>query len=117
MPGSVRVTRVLQTGGFDYWESGMDLHLGDDMYDSFVAYQNRMRIQFDQMAENYGFTVIDACRSIDAVFGDLKGQMGDLLYTASPAATDAAERLKQSRPEAAAQDLGGGDRLAKQYAS
>jgi dTMP kinase len=25
------VTRVLQEGGFDYWESGMDLHLGDDI--------------------------------------------------------------------------------------
>ena len=24
------VTRVLQEGGFDYWESGMDLRLGDD---------------------------------------------------------------------------------------
>ena len=31
------VTRVVQTAGFNYWESGMDLHLGEDMYDSFVA--------------------------------------------------------------------------------
>lgn len=30
------VTRVLQKGRFDYWESGMDLRLGDDMYESFV---------------------------------------------------------------------------------
>ena len=26
------VTRVLQSTGFDYWESGMDLHMGEDMY-------------------------------------------------------------------------------------
>ena len=30
------VTRVLQKGRFDYWESGMNLRLGDDMYESFV---------------------------------------------------------------------------------
>jgi len=69
------VTRVLQEGGFDYWESGMDLHLGDDMYDSFVEYQNRIGGQFDKMVEDYGFKVIDASRSIDEVFSDLKGQI------------------------------------------
>src|SRR5438046_7067495 len=25
------ITRVIQTSGFNYWESGMDLHLGEDM--------------------------------------------------------------------------------------
>ncbi|HEX2260262.1 MAG TPA: thymidylate kinase, partial [Candidatus Binatia bacterium] len=30
------VTRVLQSTGFDYWESGMDMHMGEDMYESFV---------------------------------------------------------------------------------
>jgi len=89
------VTRVLQAGGFDYWESGMDLHLGDDMYDSFVAYQNRMRIQFDHMVDDYGFTLIDARRSIDAVFADLKEQMSALLYAPSAATGDATGR---SRP-------------------
>src|ERR1041384_6077475 len=45
------VTRVVQTNGFNYWESGMDLRLGEDMYDSFVAYQTRVMAQFDSMAE------------------------------------------------------------------
>jgi len=73
------VTRVLQEGGFDYWESGMDLHLGDDMYDSFVAYQNRMRGEFGKMVEDFGFRVIDASRSIDEVFADLKEQVTETL--------------------------------------
>src|SRR5262249_3309261 len=31
--------RVLASGsGFDYWESGMDLGIGNDYYDSFIAY-------------------------------------------------------------------------------
>jgi dTMP kinase len=66
------VTRVLQSTGFDYWESGMDLHLGDDMYDSFVAYQTRLLGEFDKMVETHGFNVIDASRPIEEVFEDLR---------------------------------------------
>jgi dTMP kinase len=108
------VTRVLQEGGFDYWESGMDLRLGDDMYDSFIAYQNRMMMQFDKMVDNYGFTVIDGRRSIDAVFADLKGQMSELLHARSAAAADPAGLLKQSRHEAAAQEIAGAEKLPEQ---
>lgn len=108
------VTRVLRDGGFDYWESGMDLHLGDDMYDSFIAYQNRMRMQFDEMVDSYGFTVIDARRSIEAVFADLKVQMSELLYAPSAAAGDPAGLLQQSRREAATQDFGRAEKLPKQ---
>lgn len=66
------VTRTIQTKGFDYWESGMDLHLGADRYDSFVEYQRRLLAQFDGMVEAYGFDVVDASGSIEEVFNDLK---------------------------------------------
>ena len=88
------VTRVLQEDGFDYWEPGMDLHLGDDMYESFVEYQNRIMAQYDQMVEDYGFTVIDASRPIDAVFTNLKGEMSDVLKTGHPASAELIGRLK-----------------------
>src|SRR5256886_13007447 len=38
------ITRVIQHSGFNYWESGMDLHLGEDMHDSFIEYQTRMLV-------------------------------------------------------------------------
>ncbi len=91
------VTRVLQKDGFDYWESGMDLHLGDDMYESFVEYQKRITAQFDKMVEDYAFTVIDASRPIDAVFADLKGQVSDVLSHARPLSREPMSRLKQSQ--------------------
>ena len=31
----------------NYWESGMDMNYGDDLYDSFVAYQRELIEQFD----------------------------------------------------------------------
>jgi len=66
------VTRVLQTTGFDYWESGMDLHMGEDMYDSFVRYQKWLLAEFDKMVDSYGFVVINAARGIEEVFEDLR---------------------------------------------
>ena len=72
------VTRALQSTGFDYWESGMDLHMGEDMYDSFVEYQNRLLTQFDKMMDGDGFEVIDASRSIEDVFEDLKNRVSRL---------------------------------------
>lgn len=91
------VTRVLQEGGFDYWESGMDLHLGDDMYESFVEYQKRIMAQFDQMVEGYGFKIIDASRSIEAVFADLKGQMSDVLNNGHAVPGESIGRLKPAQ--------------------
>ena len=66
------VTRVLQSTGFDYWEAGMDLHMGEDMYDSFVRYQRWLLAEFDKMVDVYGFEVIDASRTIEEVFEDLR---------------------------------------------
>lgn len=76
------ITRVIQSTGFDYWESGMDLHLGDDMYDSFTEYQTRLLREFDKMVETYGFEVVDASGSIEEVFDDLKERVSRQLNSA-----------------------------------
>jgi dTMP kinase len=62
----------LQSTGFDYWESGMDLHMGEDMYESFVRYQKWLLAEFDKMVETFGFTVIDASGSVEEVFENLR---------------------------------------------
>src|SRR6202171_2484324 len=36
------IRRVLGARGMDFWESGMDLKHGDDIYDSFRTYQSRL---------------------------------------------------------------------------
>src|SRR5215210_2242656 len=65
--------RLVMSGrGFDYWESGVDTHLGEDFYDSFVAYQTEMLGQFEQMTAEYGFHAIDASRPVQRVAADLR---------------------------------------------
>lgn len=73
------VKRILKERGFDYWESGMDVRFADNLYDSFCKYQEKLTEQFDQMADEYGFVVIDANRSIDEIFEDLKSRLQELI--------------------------------------
>jgi dTMP kinase len=46
----------------DYWESGMDLGLSRDLFDSFLQYQGRMRDTFRRLQKTYGFSIIDGER-------------------------------------------------------
>ena len=73
------VTRVLQSGGFDYWESGMDLRMGEDLYESFIRYQKWLLAEFDKMVEPYGFEIIDASSSVEEVFKDLRGRVDSVI--------------------------------------
>lgn len=65
--------------GFDYWESGMDMRLGEDLYESFVTYQGRILEQFDEMADTYHFQVINAARTIPQVYADLQRKITPML--------------------------------------
>ncbi len=73
------VKRVLRGRGFDYWESGMDVRFADNLYDSFVKYQNQLTRQFNRMSKEFGFVTIDANRSVQEIFEDLKSHTKKLL--------------------------------------
>lgn len=61
--------------GMDYWESGMDLKLGDDFYDSFVEYQRRLLQEFELMAREMNFYVVDASKSFEEINRELKSKI------------------------------------------
>jgi dTMP kinase len=69
---------VIGRGAFDYWESGMDCHFGDDMYESFVKYQTKLIRALDHMATRYGFIDIDATRPPEVIFQDLQARISSL---------------------------------------
>ncbi|RPH60739.1 MAG: dTMP kinase [Acidobacteria bacterium] len=73
------ITRVLASRGMDFWESGMDLKGGDDIYDSFRTYQNKLLREYNSMADEFHFRVIDARRSIDAIQEELRRQIQTFL--------------------------------------
>ena len=63
----------------DYWESGMDLGLSRDMFDSFLKYQMAMQTVFRQLQKTYGFTIVDGNRSVETITEALWGKIRALL--------------------------------------
>ena len=63
----------------DYWESGMDLGLSRDVFDSFVQYQTAMQTAFRRLQKTYGFTIINGNRSVDGITSELRKKIGAVL--------------------------------------
>jgi dTMP kinase len=73
------IRRVLADDRMNYWESGMDLNLGDDLYDSFRKYQTRVIREFDNLAKESGFITVDAHKRPHAIQAVLREHVGELL--------------------------------------
>lgn len=54
------IRRVIPRGVVDYFESGMDLALGDDPYDSFKKYQTLLIKEYNTLADEFGFKSVSA---------------------------------------------------------
>jgi dTMP kinase len=68
-----------KTATLDYWESGMDLGLSRDMFDSFLKYQTAMGEAFRQLQKSYEFEIIDANRSAGSITKELRKKIAALL--------------------------------------
>lgn len=74
------VQRLIHGRGLNYWESGMDLHMADNFYDSFVAYQTEVIKELEELAREYNFVPIDADKPPLEIFEDLKRPIRLLLH-------------------------------------
>jgi dTMP kinase len=74
-----------------YWESGRDLYLAEDLYESFIQYQHLMRDEFDRLAARYAFVTVDGEASIPKLNETLRRHIAELIgianteYEPSPA--------------------------------
>jgi len=75
------VRRVLSCNRMNYWESGMDLNLGSDLYDCFKKYQSRLIQQFDKMAAELGFVTVDARKAPHRIQAILREHVAKLLQS------------------------------------
>jgi dTMP kinase len=68
--------RVIESAkGMNYWESGMDMRMGADLYDSFKKYQGLIIEESDKIAEEFGFQVVDARRPPDEIQDALRARI------------------------------------------
>ncbi|HEU4604793.1 MAG TPA: dTMP kinase [Nitrososphaera sp.] len=74
------VHRVFQKNTFlDYYESGADLGLSDDMYESFMIYQRMIAKQFRSMQKRYSLTIVNGNRQVPEVNADLQKRIDQFL--------------------------------------
>lgn len=83
--------RVLESGGMDYWESGMDMKAGDDIFDNFRNYQRQLLKEYTSMADEFGFRVLDARKNVNWIQDELRRQIGEFLGEAGAQKTASTE--------------------------
>jgi dTMP kinase len=78
------IPRVLVGEGFDYWESGMDVLRGDDIFENYRDYQSKLLAQFRQIGKEYKFITVDANNSVQEIFSDLRRRLKPILKGMQP---------------------------------
>jgi dTMP kinase len=68
-----------KTHTLDYWESGMDIGLSRDMFDSFLKYQGLMEKEFQRLQSTYHFTIVDGHRPREVINMELRRKTEQLL--------------------------------------
>ncbi len=74
---------VQKNASLDYWESGMDIRLSRDIFDSFIRYQRMMRNEFRHMGERYNFEVINGNRAPRSIALDLQKKVSPLIIASA----------------------------------
>jgi dTMP kinase len=74
------IHRVFQKNfSLDYYESGADLGLSENMFESFIMYQNVLAREFRRMQKRYGLIPINGNRTIEEINVDLLNRISDFL--------------------------------------
>jgi dTMP kinase len=74
------VHRVFQKNAYlDYYESGADMGLSEDMFESFLKYQRMIAKEFRRMQKRYNLVIIDGNRSVQEISADLQRRIDAFL--------------------------------------
>ena len=68
----------------NYWESGMDIGLSRDLFESFMKYQRLIQAEFRKMQTEYGFAVINGNRSGRAIASELRAKVQAVIDMPQP---------------------------------
>lgn len=78
-PGDLVQRTFAKNQALDFWESGMDLGLSRDMFDSFMKYQSLVTAKFKELQATYGFTIVDGHRTPDEINIELRKRIESVL--------------------------------------
>ncbi len=64
VPVEISLERITQTRKPKYYEAGMDMKLSSDPYKSYLLFQSKVISEYEQMVDEFGFTLMDGTQSI-----------------------------------------------------
>ncbi len=62
-----------------YWESGRDMSLSNDLFQSFIRYQSMIKREFEYLSKRHGFLELDGEQSVAEVNGKLRKRIASHL--------------------------------------
>lgn len=62
-----------------YWESGRDMSLSNDLFQSFIRYQSMIKREFEYLSKRHGFLEIDGEASVSEVNRELRKRIASHL--------------------------------------
>ena len=62
-----------------YWESGRDMSLSNDLFQSFIRYQSMIKREFEYLSKRHGFLELDGEASVSKVNGLLRKRIASQL--------------------------------------
>lgn len=63
----------------DYYESGADLGISDDIFDSFIKYQYLLKREFNTMQKKYGLLNVNGDNNINDIYDEIQSKISDFL--------------------------------------
>lgn len=79
MPVKALLKRIIASTGLDYYESGRDIGLSTDFYESFKLYQTKILEEYSHMTEEFGFVGLDGNLPVPVIHNQIKEKIKELI--------------------------------------
>ncbi len=93
------IPRVIEGGGMNYREAGLDMHMGQDLFDSFFNYQSLLIQEYDKLAKEFAFVTIDARKGVDEIQENIRENVKEVIGRPKKL-KDSAESKSDSKKDA-----------------
>jgi len=70
---------IAKNAKLDYWESGMDIGLSRDLFESFMKYQGQIQSIFRKLQRTYKFSSLDGERSVGQIQKEMREKVAKVL--------------------------------------
>ena len=74
------IHRVFQKNySLDYYESGLDIGISNDIFDSFIKYQTMLRKEFEDIGTKYSLINVDGNKDIHTIYNQIQSKVDAFL--------------------------------------